>query len=109
MIVLKWETVPKEQQDRIVTMLGQMIQRRMEADRVREADTDDSSTSGSGIDRLSQEWENTEQALRPTCSGIHSAIINTASRAAPGVNKTPVRVRKSGNRIGLAEAACADN
>ncbi len=106
MIVLKWETwetVPKEHQDRIVTMLGQMIRRRMEANRVKEANTDESITSGSGIDRLSQEWENTEQALRPTCSGIHSAIINTASRAAPGVNKTPVRVSNGCGSLKLTQ------
>jgi hypothetical protein len=81
----------------------------MESGKDREAAADESIASGPGIDKLSQEWKNTKQPFRSTCCGIHSAVINTTSRASPRINQTPVRFEKSSNRIGLAETSCIDN
>ena len=103
---VNWMNLPKEQQDRIVNLLGQLVRRRMEPPAQGRSQTNEPRSSKSNIDKSLQEWENSKLSSRSACDCICQTINNATGRAAPGINKAPIWVGDKSDTPGMAVPAC---
>lgn len=106
---VNWRIIPKEQQDRIVNLLGQLVCRRIEVPVQGGTTTNERGPSKSNIDKSLQQWENSKPSSRSACDCICKAINNATDRTKPGINKAPIRPGDKSGTSRLAFSASESN
>ena len=103
-----WMIVPKQRQERIIALIGQLLRRCIEA-KAAEGAASDRNLSRIDIDSPLQPWENTGKSFRPAGTCVCPAIDHAASRTASGVHAPAVRSGITSDSVGVAVAACDSN
>jgi hypothetical protein len=85
-----WMIIPKQRQERIIALIGQLLRRSIEA-KAAEGAANDRNLSRIDIDSSLQQWENTGKSFRPAGICVCPAIDHAASRTASRINATAVR------------------
>lgn len=96
-----WMNIPKENQARIITLLGQLVRRQIEIQAREGPEAYESTSSKSYIDTVLQEWENSKSSPRSTGDCIRQAINHATGRTAPGIDPPPVRLGFPSDIFGL--------
>ena len=103
-----WMIVPKDRQERIISLISQLLRRRIETKSVG-GSANDRNVSRIDIDSPLQQWKDTGKSPRSACTDICPAVDNAASRTASRVHATSVRSRITSDSVGVAVPACDRN
>jgi len=104
---IEWTMLAKERRDRIVAILGAMIQRRMAVKSLKEAAADEWNLPESEIEWTSHAREDPRGPHRSTRCRVRSAVNDAAGGTTPGVDSAPVRVVRLGDESGMVKTAGA--
>jgi hypothetical protein len=89
---IEWTMIAKERRDRIVAILGQMIQRRMAGKSLKEAAADEWNLPEPEIEWTSHAREDSRGPHGSTRCRVRSSVNDAAGRTTPGVDSAAVRV-----------------
>lgn len=104
--VLEWTMIVRERRDRIVTILAQMIQRRMMVSNLEEA-ADEWNLPEPEIGRACLTRENQRESYRSACCGVCPPVNDAAGRTPRGIDQVAVRIVEPGDGPGMVKTTCA--
>ena len=107
MAAIEWTMIAKERRDRIVAILGQMIQRRMAVKSLREAAADEWNLPEPEIQWTSHAREDPGGPHGSTRCRVRSPVNDAASGASSGIDPTAVRIVGLGDGSGMVKTAGA--
>ena len=104
---IEWTMLAKERRDRIVAILGAMIQRRMAVMSLKEAAADEWNLPESEIEGTGYTREDPRGPHRSTRYRVRSPVNDAAGRTTPGVDSVAVRAVRLGDESGMVKTAGA--
>lgn len=106
---MDWKIIPEEHQKRIITIVGKLVQRKIESELSQGVKSNDWYLPKPDIDSRLQQWESKGEPHRTPGNCLCEAIDPATSREAPGIYKTSVRFGNTCHTFRMVEKECVDN